>query len=759
MTRFGMAALLAATALGASASVAQAQAEAGPAGQAVESQAQDRPNVLVWILDDVGFAQFSSYGGLVQTPNIDRVAAMGLQFSNYYTAPICSASRAALLTGRNPHSVEMGGHALITFPNAGYRGAIPADAGTLAANLSQGGYATFAVGKWDHLPSTDITPSGPFTYWPLGQGFDRYYGFLAAEADQWSPVLVQDNSPIPMREEPGYHLSVDLADEAIAMIDAAGASEEDQPFFLYYATGIAHAPHHAPQDWIDRYRGSFDMGWDAAREIILERQIARGLAPEGTVLAPRPQGMDPWDSLTQDQQRLYARQMEVFAASVSHADAEFGRILDHLEASGELENTIIIITSDNGASAEGSDHGTYNEDLFLNRNHPTVEENLRFFDQWGGPETFPHYALGWAVAGNTPFRYFKQVAHGGGTRVPLVVAWPQGIGARGELRDQFVYVTDIAPTLLELTGTPLAPVVNNVAQRPLEGLSFSYAIDDAQAADRKHAQYIELFGNKGLWSDGWTIVTSHRVRTGETGALRPIDDPWELYDVRTDPGQTTDLAARYPERVAALAALYDEQIERYNAQSVSLPSFMQIQMGRDMAEFARRGGVWSYSGPVSLLSERAGPPIHLRPFRASIELELMTGDETGPVFALGGKLGGMGLHLADGVPTFTFRGFDGSAVSVSSPQALPVGESTLEVTINRTRVPTLAPQDIGVTISRNGEPLVSGTVSYGMPDTFGITKTFEIGIDLGDSVSDDYEADVPFPGRIGRSTFDFNMQN
>ena len=748
--------LLAATALTSSASIAQAQTSS--TATVMAQSAESRPNVVIWMLDDVGFAQLSSYGGLVDTPNIDRVAAMGLKLANYHTAPICSASRAAMLTGRNPHSVEMGGHALINFPQPGYTSMIPANAGTLAANLKSSGYATYAVGKWDHFPGTDVSPSGPFTYWPSGQGFDRFYGFLSADTDQWTPTLVRDNSPIATPNQEGYHLSADLADQAIQMISDVAAGENQRPFFLYWATGIAHAPHHAPADWIARYRGKFDMGWDKAREEILKRQIAKGLVPKETKLAPRPEGMPEWKSLPAEERKLYARQMEVFAASLSYTDAQFGRMLAKLEQSGKLDNTIVLITSDNGASAEGNDHGNYNEDLLLNGKHPSAAENSRFFDQWGSAKTFPHYAMGWAVAGNTPYRYYKQVAHSGGTQVPMIMAWPNGIKARGETRGQYAYVTDIAPTVLDLTGSPLAATVNNVPQRPMEGISFRYAINDAAAKDAKKAQYIELFGNKSLWSDGWTIVTSHRTKVGQSGPVKPFDDPWELYNVRKDPGQTTNLADRYPDKVAALSAMYDEQSKLYNVKSMSLGTFPAIQIDRGRIEFGQRKGVWTYSGPASHMSESVAPPIQNLPFRATVIIDASNGSETGPLFALGGKLGGMSLYLKDGAPAFSVRGFDGSNTTVKSAAPLPKGTTAISLVVDRTRAAPLTPQNMGVTILADGKPLVTQSIAVAMPATFGIAKTFEIGNDLGDSVSDDYENGTVFSGKIKTTTFDFNPQ-
>lgn len=733
--------------------IAIAQTDSPAVTAPAPAPATPRPNVLVWLLDDVGFAQWSSFGGLVETPNIDRVAAMGLRYSNYHTAPICSATRAAILSGRNPHSVHVGGHAAAATPTPGYDGRIPADKGSWAANMKAAGYATFAVGKWDHLPTADITPVGPYTYWPSGQGFDRFYGFLAAEADQWSPALIRDNSAIPAPRRPGYHLSADLADQAIAMIDGTAADAAQRPFFLYWATGIAHAPHHAPKEWIDRYKGKFDMGWDKARATILQRQIARGLVPAGTKLSPRPGDMPAWDSLGPDRKRLYARQMEVFAAALSYTDAQFGRILDALERDGKLDDTIIVVTTDNGAAAEGAYDGSHHEGLFPNGHLATVAENLPFIDKWGGPETFPTYSFGWAVAGNTPFRYYKQTTHEGGVHVPMVIAWPRGIKARGEVRTQFAYVADIAPTVMDLAKVPAAETINNVPQQPMEGLSFAYTLADPKAPDRKQAQYFELWGNKGLWSNGWTIVTSHRLHSWDMSVSTPITEQWELYDLRKDPGQTTDLAARDPAKVAELAALYDEQAKRYNVASTNAGDTIPYQIAQMKARLAARDGIWRYTGPVSQVAEGAGPPIQSMPFRASFGIDLPSGGETGPIFALGGKLGGMGLYLKAGVPTFTLRGFDGSARTVAGDAPLPQGASTLELTLDRPVARPLTPQDIAITIKANGRTLASGTVRYAMAARYGVSQTFDIGNDFGDSVSDDYLPGVPFAGTITSAEF------
>lgn len=716
------------------------------------------PNVLVWMMDDVGFAQLSSFGGLVETPNIDRVASGGLRYSNFHATPICSSSRASLLSGRNSHSVHVGGHAATSRPYPGYDAHIPPSAGSIAANLHQAGYRTFALGKWDHLPTEEATPAGPYNQWPAGQGFDRFYGFLAADADNWNPILVRDLSPVARPNTPDYHLSSDLANEAIAMIRSRDAQSPLSPFFMYWATGTAHAPHHAPQQWIDRYKGKFDMGWDKVRKTILDKQKAMGLVPKSTVLAPRPEGMPPWDSLSKKQQRLYARQMEVFAAALSHADEQFGRILAALETRGELDNTIVIITSDNGASAEGAYDGLYNEASLITGDYPDVEENMAFYDRWGGPETYPHYSFGWAVAGNTPFRYYKQTAHEGGIHVPLIVAWPRGIAAQGELRHQFVHVSDIAPTILDAAGVELAEYVNDVKQAPMEGESFAYSFANPDAADAREAQYFEMYGNKSLWSRGWSIVTTHRVKSWDILSDTPPDEPWELYDLTIDPGQTQNLAEKYPEKVDALDKMFDEQAKRYNVYPIGNISEGGKEAFRKAGmAFMRRQGKWQFSGPVGNISNMAAPPINALSFTMRATLDLPREPVTGPVFASGGTLGGMALYLRESKPVFLFNNLAGKSSELAASEALPQGSTTIELTFVNGKPGTQEPADHQIVIKANGKLLARGKLHFALPRSFGISETFGIGIDNGSPVLPGAPTDIPLAGTISNVSIEFPL--
>lgn len=728
-----------------------------PAAAAPAPVQQQRPNVLVWMLDDVGFGQLSCYGGLVPTPNIDRVARMGLRYDNYHTAAICSASRASFLTGRMPHSVNMGGHAGGSFPVEGYNAKIPASAGTVAENLRQAGYITYAVGKWDHLPGTEMSPAGPFTRWPAGQGFDRFYGFLAADTDQFHPTLVRDTSPVSTPVPPGYHLSADLADEAIAMIDARDSGRGLRPFFLYWASGIAHTPHHAPREWLEKFRGKFDMGWDKAREITLKQEIAQGVVARGTKLPDRPAGLPAWDSLSPDQKRMYARQMEAFAASLSYTDAQFGRILDALEARGELDNTMVLITSDNGASAEGGPDGLISEGYLGGNALPSLADNLSLYEQWGGPKTYPHYSYGWAVAGDTPFRYYKQTTHEGGIRVPLIVAWPKGIAARDGLRNQFVNVADLAPTILDVTGVTLAATVNNVPQSPMEGISAraSFAASGHPRVGRP--QYFELYGNKSLLWNGWSINTTHRLDTWRFDAPPTFTEPWELYDLVKDPGQTTNLAAKYPQKVAEMVKVFDEQAERYHV-------YPQHNFGDAVAGLtdkldagiAAHGYKWRYAGMTSNASMWLAPPILLRPFRMTGKVSVAKAGVTGPVFAFGGQLGGMGLYLEDGKPVFISNSLKGDITRVAADEALPVGATDLALSVDRGPLDASGAADYHVTISASGRNLVDRKFRAALGSKVVLPETFGVGMDQGSPVLAGYPAGKPFEGTISNVVFDFS---
>ncbi len=722
--------------------------------------APEAPNVIVWLMDDVGFAQVSAYGGMVDTPNIDRIASNGLTYTNFRSTPVCSSSRASLLTGRNPHTVHVGGHAMGPRGLPGYDTLVPRDAGTVAENFRQGGYRTFAIGKWDHAPGTDLNPAGPFTYWPEGQGFDRFYGFLTADTDNFDPVLFEDTAPVNVPSHEDYHLNRDMADKAIEWFNGLSTVHPAPPFFLYWATGTAHAPHHAPADWIAKYHGRFDAGWDVARKEALARQKSLGIVPADTTLPPRPAHMPAWDELSKDEKRLYARQMEVFAASLAYADHEFGRMLDALEARGELENTIVVVTSDNGASAEGGPTGLMNEISFPNSSMPSVEENLEWIEQWGGPETFPHYAFGWAVAGNTPFNYYKQTAYEGGIHVPLVIAWPEGIAARGEIRDQFAYIADITPTVLEAAGVSQAPMVNNLEQMPFDGHSLVSTFDTT-GGNEDRAQYFEMYGNRSLVKGDWKVVASDRTETWDLTTSASVDNPWALYNLGDDPGETNDIAAENPEKLAELDAEFKEQAARFNVDPIDGGGGTRVYM-RNLAQeqFMTRRFQWRYPEAVARILEINAPPIKFLSHSVSADIALPTGKETGPIYAMGGSLGGMGLYLKKGKPVFIFRGLMGEEVKLAGSKAMSKGDNKLEMRFEiagglQTKIEPMAVREITVTISSNGKQLMSESTEFAMPATMSSSETFDIGRDDGKALTGDYAAQTPFPGEIRNVVFNF----
>jgi len=713
-------------------------------------QQQHRPNVLVWMLDDVGFAQLSCFGGLVATPNIDRIAARGVRYSNYHTTPICSSSRAALLTGRNSHTVNMGGHNMFAREIPGYNGRIPASVGTLAENLRQAGYRTFALGKWDHLPVRDTSPSGPFSFWPLHQGFDRFYGFVASETDNFHPHLWRDTVPVNP-EGKDYHLNNDLADEAIDMIRSRDGEARPDPFMMYWATGTAHAPHHAPREWIERYKGKFDMGWDKAREEILKTQIALGFVPKGMKLAPRPDSMPAWNSLSPDEKRLFARQMEVFAAALSHADAQFGRILDELERRGELDDTVVVIVSDNGASAEGGPEGTFNELYFATGPLPDAEENLKRLDAWGGPETYPHYAFGWAVAGNTPNRYFKQTTYEGGIRVPLIVSTP-GIGGKaGSWNADFTHVSDVLPSILDIVGVKPAAAVNGVTQSPFDGISVAYTLTGEGAAPASRSQYFEMFGHRAFWEDGWKIVAPSRLNVWDIAAPAKTDSPWQLYNLNSDQGEAVNLSGRNPEKLEELEAGFEAAAARFNINPIAGQRTAAIEAAqRNAADFRARGGKWHYTGPIARIFKQSAPPVDRGDFSVTAHVELDTGTETGPIFALGGHHGGAAFYLKDGMPRFVARSLAGDVTKVSAAQAVGTGRHEIMLSI---RPASGGDQSVRqVTMALDGSTILREEIPLSITGV--VPESFDVGRDDATSVSDDYAPNREFPGKLDSVTFE-----
>ncbi len=532
---------------------------------------QGAPNVVVIVLDDLGFAQLGCYGSDLDTPNLDALAASGVRFTNFHTTAVCSPTRACLLTGRNHHRVGMGMLPDLPMSFPGYRGEFPEGAGTLAQILRAEGYATYAIGKW-HLVPRDQRATGPFHMWPTGLGFERYYGFLNGETNQWTPNLVRDQHHIepPATPDEGYHLEADLTDQAIAHLRELRLAQPSRPFLLWYASGAPHAPHQAPPEWIERYRGRFDAGWDVWRADVFERQRAIGIVAADATLPPLPPWVEPWDAIDPPRQRLYARMMEVFAGFVSHLDHHLGRLLAHLEATGERDNTIVVMVSDNGASAEGGPNGAWNQlRHYISDDDDDIDVELAHIDDLGGHRSSGHYPWGWALAGNTPFQLWKRYTFEGGVRDPLIVSWPAGLAEQaGALRDQYGHAIDVLPTLLSLLGIEAPTSIGGVAQLDLDGTSLAPVLADAHAGEVHTSQYYECWGSRAMYVDGWKAVTDHvnqltkQERDALVGSHRFEDDRWLLFDTRSDPTEQVDLAERHPDRLAELVGRWHEEAER-----------------------------------------------------------------------------------------------------------------------------------------------------------------------------------------------------
>ncbi len=700
------------------------------------------PNIIIFLLDDVGFAQIGSFGGLIETPNIDRLAENGLRFNNFHTTALCSPSRATLMAGRFPHSIGLGSHALTAMGFPGYNAMVPPTAKSVANYLETEGYVNYALGKWDHTPLYEVSQVGPFDRWPSGEGFEHAYTFMSADVHQFVPVMWNDHTPEPYRSS--EHLDKDLADRAIHWITGHKSIKPDLPFMMLWASGSMHSPHHAPQEYIEKYRGQFDMGWDAAREQILENQKRLGVVPQNTALTDRIDEIPSWDSLNDTERRMYARQMEVFAAQMDHVDHQIGRVVDELERIGELDNTLIFVTSDNGASGEGGLAGTFNETYVLNGLQTPFDANLRHYESWGDATTYPHYHAGWAMAGNTPFSYFKQSEHRGGQHDALVVHWPDGIQAQGEVRSQYHHIADIAPTILEATGISVPDVYHGVRQQPMDGISMLYAFDDADAPNRKERQYYEMFGNRAMWADGWKAVTLHANRMPwELNVTLPFDqDEWELYHVAEDFSESNNVADQFPDKLAELQEMFEEDAWKYNVYPLydDMIARISAQEGRlfgDQTQF-------TYYAPGAVrIAEKASAPVKNRSHTITTTIDLQ-GNEEGVIMAVGGMTGGFTMFIQNDRLYYDYNFLDGVFYTMESPR-LPQGETELRFVFTKTGE-----------FAGTGELFVNGTkvAETDMPQmhisTYSLAETFDVGRDTGTQVSRRYEGPFPFVGALDR---------
>ncbi|MGJ5075928.1 arylsulfatase [Bradyrhizobium sp. SZCCHNRI1009] len=711
------------------------------------------PNILVVLFDDVGFSDFGCYGSPIRTPAIDALAAQGLRYSGFHTTAMCSTTRAALLTGRNHHSVGVGCLANFDSGYPGYRGKIAREAGTLAEMLRTHAYRNYMVGKWHVTPLTESGATGPFDGWPLGRGFDRFYGFLDAETDQYAPELVLDNTHVspPGSYADGYHLTADLVDQTIRFIADHTADRPELPWLTWLALGACHAPHQAPREIIESYDPAFAHGWDAERAQRLARQKAMGLVPENTDLPPRNDGVKAWDAHSDDERRVFTRLQSAFAGMLDHADQHLARLLAFLDKTGQRDNTLVIVMSDNGASQEGGPLGFVNAMGPFNFKPEPVAEKLERIDDIGGPDTHSNFPHGWAMASNTPLRRYKQNTHGGGIRDPFIVSWPQRIAARGEVRHQFVHACDLVPTLLDLIGIDAPATIAGVPQMPLEGVSFAASITDPSAPSKPVPQYFEMFGHRGLWHDGWKAVAFHPTGT-------PFDnDKWELFHLAQDFSETHDLAAAEPERLAALVKLWWEQAEAH--QVLPLDDRFGPRFAENAARFHGARTRFTFHAGMGHVPTDVAPDVRSRDYLIEAHVEIDAEGASGVLIAHGDATSGYSLYVKDGHLVHDLN-IGGRHEIVRSARPVPAGSHRLGVRVERLRRQTEPAKGARTGLSQytlliDGEEAGALTTQLAF-HTLISWSGLDIGHDRGSPVSD-YAAPFAFTGRLSHVTV--TMQN
>ena len=707
---------------------------------AAATPAAGAPNVIVILWDDIGFGQFGCYGGPLATPNVDRLAARGLRYTNFHVAPVCSPTRAALLTGRNPHSV---GLACITefangHPNS--RGGIRREAGTVADYLRAAGYSTMAVGKWHLTPMTELSAGASSDYWPTGSGFDHFFGFTSGETNPWAPEFYRDRSRLadPPRGADGapLHSEVALTDEAIRMIAEQRATAPQKPFFLYLAYSAGHAPHHVGPEYRQKWRGKFDGGWDVAREETLARQKKLGLVPPDTVLPPRNPNVKPWAELTADERQLYARYYETFAAFVEHTDAQLGRLLDYLGQSGQLDHTLIVLASDNGASPEGGPEGMWNEiRLFTTESFDRAADGLRHMEQLGSEQTYPTYPAGWTMAGNTPFRRTKGTAHEGGTRVPLILAWPGKIPAAG-VRPQYHHVIDLLPTIMEAAGATAPAVFEGRNQPPVDGLGMGYSWADATAASRRQTQYTEIYGHRAIYHQGWKAVAFHPPG-------QPYEkDTWELYDLAADFNERHDLAAQRPEKLAEMLVVWEQEAKRNDVYP-----FDDRRGEREVllpADSPQRGTRFDFPVPVTGIHKGSAPDFRGRSWTMQAEL---TSPRDGVIAAFGGRFAGWSLYLKNGAVRFHYNYAGIEQTNIDGGTLSPAATHLVGLSFS-----LHGDKSAEVVISVDGRETGWGRVPRTLLNVS--HETFDLGADLYTPVSPDYASPATLGPALGRVMFE-----
>lgn len=695
----------------------------------------EAPNVLLVLIDDMGFGVTGTFGGPITTPKLDAIANEGLRYNNFHTTALCSPTRVALKSGRNHHVGNMGSISETATGFPGNTGQIPNSVAPVAEMLRLNGYNTAAYGKWHETAAWEGSISGPFDRRPLRQGFDEFYGFIGGETNQWAPSLYHGNTPIELPTNPNYHFLTDMTDKAIAWMKFQKAITPDKPFFVYFAPGAVHAPHHVPKEYIAHWKGKFDQGWDKIREESLARQIKMGTVPKGTILPPKPKDIKDWESLSADEKRLFAHQAEVFAGFVEMTDHEIGRVVKAIDDLGETDNTMIIyIAGDNGTSAEGGQNGMFNEYTYFNQVQEKVPDMLKVMDKWGSSETYPHMAAGWAVAFDSPYTWTKQMASDfGGTKTGMVVKWPKGIKAKGEIRPQFHHVIDIAPTILEAAHLPEPKTVNGTPQVPMQGVDMAYSFNDKNAADRHTTQYFEIFGNRAIYNDGWYARVLHREPWKYVPTNTLENDKWELYDAKNDFSLSTDLSAKYPEKLAELKVLFMSEAKKNNV----LPIDDRI-LNRMVASTAGRPDLMAGRKSMTLsegmvgMTENTFLNVKNQSSNITAEIEISDAKTQGAIIVQGGRFGGWALYMQKGVPAFDYNFLGLERTTIKGTKPLTKGKHTIRYEfaydgggLGKGGVGTLYADNVKIAQKR---------IQRTQPTTFSIDDQADVGIDLGTPV-------------------------
>jgi len=710
------------------------------------------PNVVIVLIDDIGYGHSSAFGGPINMPTLEKLAANGLKYNRFHTTALCSPTRTALLTGYNHHSNNAGAIMEVATAFPGNTGIRPQTITPVAEVLRLNGYSTAAFGKYHETPPWEGSVSGPYDRWPTGSGFDKFYGFIGGETNQWHPMVYDGTTRVyPNVDDPNYHFTNDMTDQALAWMNTQQSLTPEKPFYMYFATGATHAPHHAPKEYVEKYKGKFTQGWDKVREETLARQKKLGVVPENTVLAPKPADIKDWDKLTADEKKLFERQMEIFAGFAEHTDAQVGRLVEALEERGELDNTVFIyIVGDNGSSAEGGMIGMYNENTYFNAVQETLEMQLSRIDKLGTEHTYNHFAAGWAVAGNTPFTWTKQVASNfGGTRNGMVMHWPEGIKSKNEVRSQFHHVIDIAPTIYEAAGLPAPKVVNGIEQRPIEGVSMNYSFDNAKAPDTRKTQYFEMIGNRAIYHEGWFAGTIHKA-PWELKPRKPLaEDVWELYNIDEDYSQANNLAEKNPQKLEELKKKFMEEAVKYNVLPIDDRSIERLD-----PVIAGRPDLMNGKTKLTLYEGAKGMPenafINIKNTSLTITAEVeVPANANGVILCQGGDFGGWTFYMMDGKAAYTYNWVGLESYTVTSTQKVNPGKHTLKFDFAYE-----GGRGAGGTgtIYMDGNKIGEGKIVKTNSNTFGIDESADVGTDENTPVLLAYAKKEKFTGKIKKVT-------